>query len=159
MFEYPATLLKVLDGETVDLNVEISAGQIVPHRVRLKGVQTQNISKQYHTSFKGATGVFAKLKVIEWFYNRSLVLTVQEFEKDICGRILGVVFAAGDEISINVYMIENFYYSADWELANQQSLKAAWFAGEVVTVPQGDQLPIFHAWGKNIFIGFNSLIF
>ena len=159
MFEYPATLDRVLDGETIQLNVNIGGGQIVSQRIRLKGVQTQNISKQYHTSFKGASGVFAKLKVIEWFYNRSPVLTVQEFEKDICGRILGVVFSSDDEVSLNVYMIESFYYSADWEIEKQQELKTAWFAGESVTVPQGDLLPIFHAWGKNIFLGFQSLQF
>lgn len=156
MEEYTATLNRVLDGETIDLNVDLGDSQIEVKRIRLKGIQTENMFKQYRTGLKGADGVFAKLKVDEWFYIRSENLTLQADIIEICGRWLGTIFAEDDETSLNQYLIDNYYRNDDWLIDNQENLKDDWFAGESVRVPQGDLLPIFHIWGKPVFKGFRS---
>jgi len=159
MQEYPATLNMVIDGSTVDLNVDIGGGQIEVQRVRIIGIQTENIMKRYRSSFKGSAGMVSMIIVREWFLIRSPVLTLKSEIIDICGRILGDIFALGDAVGISEYMKNNYSFAVDWEKPEQEELKEKWFDGELVRVPGGDLLPIFHNWGKNIYTGFRSVNF
>ena len=150
---YSATLNSFIDGDNIYLNVDIGGGQIVVKNIRLRGIWTENINKQYLKNFRGAKGITALLEIKKWIYENSTDLEVIDPIIDICGRWLVELKASGNSESLNDYMINKYYKNADWNNEKQEELKDDWFAGEQVTVPEGDELPIFHNWGKNVFIG------
>ena len=157
MIEYEATLHRVIDGETIECNVKLDEVQTLKRVIRLRGVQTPDIRKTRHTTLSGGLGLQYKYYVAQWFHEREADLLIQFYEKDIVGRWLSDVFSVSDEKSVNDYLKEKYFESEYWKEPKQAEEKAKWFSGEVVTVPQGGELPIFHAWGKNVFCGFRSL--
>lgn len=154
---YNATLNRVIDGDCIDLNVDIGDSQIEVKRIRLQGVKTGKLNKVFHKSFKGGAHYIAMLEIKKWFYEKSPNLTVETETKEICGRWLGVIKAEGEATSLNDYLINKGYSDTRWGKDNQEELIDDWFAGEEVTVPDGDTLPIFHAWGKPVFLGPESI--
>ena len=150
---YSATLNRVIDGSTFDLNVDLDDSEIEVARIRLSGMQSQNMFKQYRTGKKGADGVFAKFELLKWFADNNTDLTVEYETTDICGRWLAVVTASGNDESLNDFMIGKIYKNTAWGKTNQDIIVNDWFDGDVVTIPGGDELPIFQIWGKPQLIG------
>jgi hypothetical protein len=158
MVDYAVTLIRVVNGCTIDLNVNIGGGQIVENRVRLKEIRTGNIQKIYHKSFEGGKRTVGGFEVDKWFYNRTENLTLSVDTVDICGRMLGVITGDISGDNLNEHLKSLGYRDDRWGEVEQDELKDDWFAGETVTIPDGDELPVFHNWGKLTFLGYTSLM-
>ena len=100
MYQYKAKLIRVIDGDTVDLNVDLGFKVFMEIRFRLKGIDTPEI----RGSEKEA-GLVAKKFIVE-------VLTAGDINKDITvtsektgkfGRWLGTIFVG--DINVNELMI------------------------------------------------------
>jgi len=156
---YTATLNKVIDGTTIDMDVDIGDSQIEKKRIRIVGIQAYNIFKKFRTSFDGASGVFAMLEVSKWFYENGSDYKVFFDTIDICGRWLGDIKNQAETESLRDTMLSLYYKNIKWSVSEQEILKQEWFDGEVVTIPGGDVLPIFHNWGKSCLLGYNSLLY
>ena len=96
MYEYKCTLVKVVDGDTVDIDIDLGFDVVLKNqRVRLVGIDAPEsrtrdlVEKQF--------GLLAKNKVIEVLEKANdLVLVCKEYDsKGKFGRILGDIYADG----------------------------------------------------------------
>ena len=93
---------KVVDGDTVDLDIDLGFGLTITQRVRLKGInaaETRTLDLQ-----EKSKGLVAK----EWLKNelsKQGELSIQTFKEDKYGRILGVLNYSNDSISVNQKML------------------------------------------------------
>jgi len=91
MFTYNAELVKVVDGDTVDLKVDLGFDVFMEIRVRLYGVDTpETRTKDLEEKERGLK---AKQFVIESFEkneNRCVINTVKD-SKGKYGRYLGII--------------------------------------------------------------------
>ncbi len=155
---YQATLIKVLDGDTVDLNVNLGLGFFVNARIRFLGVDAPEIFAVKHTSEEYANGHVAKMHVAEWFYNTEPPYYLQAEHKGIHGRWLGEIWAEIGEISLNDLMINEGYGNGNWSWFSQEPLIENWFDRNPVTAPGGQPLVAWYNWGRPVFIGCDSVL-
>jgi micrococcal nuclease len=93
---------KVVDGDTVDLDIDLGFGITITQRVRLKGInaaETKTLNLEEKTK-----GLVAK----EWLktqLSKNGEWTIQTFKEDKYGRILGVLHYDNDSISVNQKML------------------------------------------------------
>jgi len=93
---------KVVDGDTVDLDIDLGFGITITQRVRLKGInaaETKTLNLEEKTK-----GLVAK----EWLkteLSKNGDWTIQTFKEDKYGRILGVLYLIGEPVTINERMI------------------------------------------------------
>jgi micrococcal nuclease len=93
---------KVVDGDTVDLDIDLGFGITITQRVRLKGInaaETKTLNLEEKTK-----GLVAK----EWLkteLSKNGEWTIQTFKEDKYGRILGVLYLIGEPVTINERMI------------------------------------------------------
>jgi len=92
MYEYNATLVKVVDGDTVDVDIDLGFGiWMRDERVRIMGIDTPESRTRDLTEKK--FGLAAKNRLIELLDGNTIVLKTQikdgEDMKGKFGRILG----------------------------------------------------------------------
>ena len=93
---------KVVDGDTVDLDIDLGFGLTITQRVRLKGInaaETRTLDLQ-----EKAKGLVAK----EWLKNelsKQGEWSIQTFKEDKYVRILGTLHYSNDSISVNQKML------------------------------------------------------
>ena len=109
MYEYNAKLSKVIDGDTIDANIDLGFQTFVKQRIKLYGVDTpQSRSKDEKEKEEG---IKAKNRLIELLPREFKVRTVLN-KRGKFGRVLGYVYAPnpdGTEININETMIKEGY--------------------------------------------------
>jgi micrococcal nuclease len=87
MYEYKCKVLRVVDGDTVDIDVDLGFGVILSNeRVRLCGIDTPE--SRTSDPVEKIFGFAAKRRLIELLQDQEVVLLSSEF-KGKFGRILG----------------------------------------------------------------------
>ena len=86
MYEYKATVLKIVDGDTLDLDINLGFRVHVRHRVRLKGVDTPEIYGVRHDSEEYRKGQEASKFVKEWIEKCPDKTVLVRSEKDHQGK-------------------------------------------------------------------------
>ena len=104
MYEYNVKILKVIDGDTVDVDIDLGFGVwLHKERVRMMGIDTPESRTRDLEEKK--FGLLAKEWLMEKLDGEELIVTTEvDNEKGKFGRILGTVWAEG--ININEQMIE-----------------------------------------------------
>lgn len=110
MYEYRVKkVTKVLDGDTIDVDLDLGFNISYSQRVRLSGVDTpeSRTTDKYEKQF----GLEAKEYVKSLFDNAKLVVikTEKPDSSEKYGRILGQAFIDGSSISVNQMLIDNGY--------------------------------------------------
>ena len=105
MFEYKVHLIKVVDGDTVDLEVDLGFGMIFQERFRLYGIdapETRTRNKE-----EKAKGMAAKAWIRDLLNNNpdSLFIRTHKDRKGKFGRYLCEIFYGKKQININQLMI------------------------------------------------------
>ena len=95
-------IIKVIDGDTVDVDIDLGFGITSSQRVRLKDIdaaeiRTQNLAEK-------EKGLEAK-KWLEEKLSRTGEWIIETFKEDKYGRILGVLYFVGDPVTINEMML------------------------------------------------------
>ncbi len=97
---YNAIVTKVVDGDTLDLEVDLGFSVKVEHRIRLHGVDA------YETSLRGDTteeekqkGIEAKAFLIERLLRKKVVIETIKDKKGKYGRYLANVCIDGKMVS------------------------------------------------------------
>ena len=85
MYEYRATLARVVDGDTYDLEVDLGLRVQTRTRVRLRGVDTPETYGVRRGSAEWTRGQAAKAFVLRWFEAHGPELIVRTF-KDRTGK-------------------------------------------------------------------------
>ena len=103
MYKYKVKKInKVIDGDTVDLDIDLGFGVTLSHRVRLKDInaaetRTLNVEEK-------EKGFVAK----EWLkkeLSREGEWIIETTKEDKYGRILGTLYCIGDPVTINKRML------------------------------------------------------
>ena len=111
MYEYKVEIVKVIDGDTVDVNVDLGFGVwLHKERVRLYGIDTPE-SRTSDVTEK-IYGLAAKEFLIKWTEAGNVTLKTHKYDaKGKFGRILGELWRTTDfaDKSLNAYMIEKHH--------------------------------------------------
>ena len=112
MYEYRCKVNRVVDGDTVDVDIDLGFGVwLKKERVRLYGIDTpesrtrDKVEKKY--------GLAAKDFVVKFLDDEYILLKTKEYDaKGKFGRILGELWRTtdfGTKKSLNDYMIEKHH--------------------------------------------------
>jgi micrococcal nuclease len=135
MFEYGCKIVKVIDGDTVDVDIDLGFGiWIHKERIRLWGIDTPESRTRDLEEKK--YGLLAKQKVEEWLPLDSMqVLITQKDKAGKFGRILGQFKIDDPLLTLNTWMVHNHfaaeYYGQSKEeieklhMANRQLIELA----------------------------------
>ena len=111
MYEYKVEIVKVIDGDTVDVIVDLGFGVwLHKERVRLYGIDTPE-SRTSDVTEK-IYGLAAKEFLIKWTEAGNVTLKTHKYDaKGKFGRILGELWY--NDININQKMIKEYHAVAD----------------------------------------------
>lgn len=98
MYEYNCKIVRVVDGDTVDVDVDLGFN-LWKHgeRIRLFGIDTEEVRTK--DAEEKASGLEAKAAVERMLHKGGTYRLVTE-EKDKYGRYLGYIYVAG-KVSVN----------------------------------------------------------
>ena len=101
MFNYNCTLIRVIDGDTIDVNIDLGFNIWHKGRIRMAGIDTPE--SRTRNKAEKVLGLAAKSRLKELLKKKKLSINCTK-EKGKFGRILADVLA--DDININKQLIE-----------------------------------------------------
>ena len=107
MYEYKVSVVKVVDGDTIDVDIDLGFGMVYKkQRVRMVGIDTpeSRTRNKVEKLFGKASKKHLK-KLLEECESVSLV----SHDKGKFGRILGELFIGNNPVSVNQQMIDEFH--------------------------------------------------
>jgi micrococcal nuclease len=128
MYEYRIKkVTKIVDGDTIDAELDLGFNISYTQRVRLAGIDTPE-SRTRDLAEK-ALGLESKKKLGELIANAKVVVirTEKPDSSEKYGRILGWLYLDGAEISVNEALIASGYawsYSGETKVKDFEELKA-----------------------------------
>jgi micrococcal nuclease len=103
MYQYKIKKInRVIDGDTVDVDIDLGFGITISHRVRLKGInaaetRTKDLEEK-------ADGIRARLWLEKELSKRGEWI-IETTKEDKYGRILGTLYLVGDPVTVNERML------------------------------------------------------
>ena len=105
MYKYGAKLLRVVDGDTADVMIDLGFNTWIKARLRFKGVDTwEKRTKNIQEKEKGKLASEYTEKMLS---KNNGEFTIQSYGKGKFGRVLAEIFIKGEETSLNKLLIEN----------------------------------------------------
>jgi micrococcal nuclease len=129
MFEYYVKKVsKVVDGDTIDVDIDLGFDISFTSRVRLAGIDTPE--SRTTDKIEKALGLEAKAYLKNAIdSSKSVVIKTEKMDSsEKYGRILGWVYINGDTVSLNDMMINDGYawgYLGDTKVKDFEALKKA----------------------------------
>jgi len=103
MYQYKIKkITRIVDGDTVDLDIDLGFGITVSQRIRLKGInaaETRTLDSEEKNK-----GIQARLW-LEKELSRSGEWIIETTKEDKYGRMLGVLHLSGDPVTVNQKML------------------------------------------------------
>ena len=107
MYTYSAKLIRVIDGDTVDLEIDLGFDISIRQRLKLYGVDTPD-SRSVNSDTK-QKGLEAKQRLTELLPRQFKINTILN-KRGKYGRVLGTIFVndkeTGEEINVNELMVK-----------------------------------------------------
>ena len=128
MYEYYVKeVTKIVDGDTIDVVIDLGFDIMFASRVRLAGIDTPE-SRTTDKAEK-ALGLESKAYLANRLKSaKNVVIKTEKLDSsEKYGRILGWLFLDGDAVSVNSEMIDKGYawgYLGDTKIKNFEELKA-----------------------------------
>lgn len=109
MYIYAAIVNRVVDGDTLDLTVDLGFNIKKDMRVRLHGVDTPEVYGVKKTSEEYQKGKAASEFVIQWLavLNNKVVIQTHKDKQGKYGRYLATVINPSNDLTLNEALIEN----------------------------------------------------
>lgn len=92
MFTYRAHCYNVVDGDTVDLEIDLGFNILVKERFRLAGINTPEIHGVKKESEEYAKGMEAKREVERLILGRDVIVVTDKDKKGKYGRYIATVY-------------------------------------------------------------------
>ena len=105
MYRYGAKLVRVIDGDTADVMIDLGFDTWIKARLRLKGVDTWE--KRTRDKAEKAKGIKASAFTETYLTLNEGRFEIQSYGKGKYGRVLADIFIKGEETSLNKLLIEN----------------------------------------------------
>lgn len=110
MYKYKAKVDRVVDGDTLDVVIDLGFKITTHQRIRLQGINTPETYNVKKGSEEYTKGMAAKLYVIERIEaNGSEAIVETEKDTGKYGRYIGTVWLADSETSLNDELVEKGY--------------------------------------------------
>jgi micrococcal nuclease len=107
MYTYHATLVKVVDGDTVDLRIDLGFQVSLNVRARLYGIDTPEIWGVKKESVEYQEGMKAKQFVEEWFSGKeTVVVETLKDKQGKYGRWIAKVLSLDSSECLNEVLVE-----------------------------------------------------
>ena len=108
MYEYRCSVVKVIDGDTVDVDIDLGFGiWLRKERIRLRGIDTPESRTRDLEEKK--YGLMAKLFLEKMLSEHQIILKTYKDADGKFGRILGDLYQKNDSISINQHLVNNHH--------------------------------------------------
>jgi len=131
MYEYNVSITKVVDGDTVDVDIDLGFGMSYKkQRVRLMGIDTPE--SRTRDLVEKLFGKASKKHLKELLSEGNISL--RSHDKGKFGRILGELFV--NDISINQKMIDD-HHAVDYGGGNKAEIEEQHLKHRVILVEQG----------------------
>jgi len=107
MYNYSAKLDRVVDGDTIDLVIDIGFKMTTNQRIRLAYIDTPETFRQKHDSEEYKAGMVSKnfvVKRLEENQNELRIETLKDTGK--YGRYIGIIWLADSETSLNEELVQ-----------------------------------------------------
>lgn len=105
MYQYKVKKIKrIIDGDTVDVEIDLGFSIIISQRIRLKGInaaETRTLIPE-----EKEKGLKAKEWLIEQL-SREGEWIVETTKEDKYGRMLGILYLIGDPVTVNERMLND----------------------------------------------------
>jgi micrococcal nuclease len=128
MFDYNVKkVTKIVDGDTIDVEIDLGFSISYAQRVRLAGIDTPE--SRTTDKYEKALGLEVKKKLGELIANAKSIVIKTELpdSSEKYGRILGWLYLDGAETSVNEALIAGGYawgYMGDTKVKDFDALKA-----------------------------------
>lgn len=98
LYHYNATCTRVVDGDTLDLMIDLGLNTFKKERVRLLGIDTAEIYGVKKDSEEYQKGMKSKARVEELVLNKNLIVNTVRDKKGKYGRYLAYVCVDGQDV-------------------------------------------------------------
>tara|TARA_Y100000356_G_scaffold108631_1_gene95030 strand:+ start:1087 stop:1557 length:471 start_codon:yes stop_codon:yes gene_type:complete len=153
MYEYNARILRVVDGDTVDVDIDLGFGMAyVKQRVRMLGIDTPE-SRTRDLEEK-RFGLAAKKYVQKYLKVGEKYKLKTALDKGKYGRILGEFFVTEPDVhpvefNLNQEMIKDGYGVAYYGQSKEE-IEASHLENRKILLERGDYIPMLDKRGKEI---------
>lgn len=107
MYEYRATILRIVDGDTVHCSVDLGCDVTVSMAVRLAGINTPEISGATKDAGIAATAHLGTLVAMYADQRGRLLLRTTKDKKEKYGRYLGTLLSLDGLVNLNQRMLDD----------------------------------------------------
>lgn len=107
MYTYHANIDRVVDGDTIDLVIDLGFKITTFQRIRLRGIntpETYNVKKESEEYKKGLAAKNFVIQRLEQNSNKVIVETDKDIGK--FGRYIGIIRLADNTLSLNDELVE-----------------------------------------------------
>ena len=106
MYTYKAKLIRIIDGDTIDAEIDLGFDTIVRKRIRLYGIDTPETRTK--DLVEKENGFAAKQRLTEILSKEFIVETILN-KRGKYGRVLGTIYSideSGSKINVNNLLVE-----------------------------------------------------
>ena len=111
-FSYNATIVKIIDGDTVDALIDVGFSIMTKKRIRFRGINTPE--SRTRDKEEKVRGLAAKDRVVELLSENDNKFVLKSYGVGKYGRCLGELFVEGHEESVNQVLINEGHAVEYW---------------------------------------------
>ena len=111
-FSYNATVVKIIDGDTVDALIDVGFSIMTKKRIRFRGINTPE--SRTRDKEEKIRGLAAKDRVVQLLSENDNKFILKSYGVGKYGRCLGELFVDAHEESINQVLINEGHATEYW---------------------------------------------
>ena len=100
-YVYRTRVVRVIDGDSMVLEIDLGCHVTITRPVRLLGVDTPEV-----VGVTREAGIAAREWAREWAASRRVIVETRLDANDKFGRLLATIYRTGDPVSLNASLIE-----------------------------------------------------